>query len=152
MFSIKDKHKAEVQNFLTKLNEINPSNEGTLVTQDFSTKTDNLYKISKELIRYNAGHQNKDNNPDLRQYNPDLSCCTHKNMRGVDYIQKKEEDTSAYDCLSSSIQAVCNAFQPRMRRWSVRVNVNRQITKSDCCSQSWVRKKGDIPGTGSHHL
>ena len=56
---------------MSKLNEMNLSNEATVGTQDFSKENENLYKIARELFRCIADHQNKDDNPELRQYKPD---------------------------------------------------------------------------------
>ena len=82
---------------------MNPSNEATVVTRDFPKENENLYKIARELFICIADHQNKDDNPELRQYKPDLPCCTHKIVGGVEYILRKEEDTSANDYLSNCI-------------------------------------------------
>ena len=63
---------------MSRLNEMNLSNEETVGTQDFSKENENLYKIARELFRCIADHQNKDDNPELWQYKPDLPCCGHK--------------------------------------------------------------------------
>ena len=63
------------------LSKLNLSNEATVGTQDFPKENENLSKIARMLFRYIADHQNKDDNPELRQYK---TCGTHKTVGGVE--------------------------------------------------------------------
>ena len=71
-----------LEDLLSKLNEINPSNEATDGTRDFSKENKNIYKTARELIRFIADHQNKDDNPELRKYKPNPACCNHNHVGG----------------------------------------------------------------------